>query len=357
MLFGMRKVGPRLHFLATCLVAGGTLLSAFWILSVNSWMQTPAGFTIASDGRFLPKSWIDIIFNPSVFVRFPHMILASYLSVAFVVAAVGGFHLLRHRRNEAVALMFSMAMWMATVVAPAQIIMGDIHGLNTLEHQPAKIAALEGDFETSGANGAPLILFGLPDMAKEETLYKVEVPHLSSIILTHTWNGVVPGLKQFPTADRPNAAIIFWSFRVMVGLGMAMAAIGMISLWLRFRHRLYDARWFHYIAVVMGPAGFLALLAGWVTTEVGRQPYTVYGYLRTTDSVSPIGLPGVASSLIAFIIVYFMVFGSGVFFILRLMSHPPHPHEREMASTPPVRAAGLVPGPTQDVKPDEGNVS
>ncbi|MDB5410473.1 MAG: cytochrome ubiquinol oxidase subunit, partial [Rhodospirillales bacterium] len=229
MLFGLRKVGPHLHFAASCLVAGGTLISGFWILSANSWMQTPAGYSIAPDGQFIPESWLRIIFNPSMFVRFPHMILASYLAVAFVVGAVGAWHLLRDRGNAPAGLMFSMAMWMATLVAPMQIVMGDIHGLNTLEHQPAKVAALEGDWEPRTA--APLILFGVPDMSEERTKLAIEIPYLSSLILTHSLDGRVPGLLEFKPADRPNAAIIFWSFRLMVGIGFLMLGIGLWSLW------------------------------------------------------------------------------------------------------------------------------
>ncbi len=342
MLFGMSKVGPRLHFAASCLVAFGTLLSGFWILSVNSWMQTPAGYTIAPDGRFLPESWPRIIFNPSVFVRFPHMILASYLSVAFVVGAVGAWHLLRNRPNPQARLMFSMAMWMAAIVAPMQIAMGDIHGLNTLEHQPAKIAAMEGSWEPR--NGAPLTLFGLPDMKQERTKWAIEIPHLSSLILTHNWNGRVPGLLEFKPQDRPNSAVVFWSFRVMVGIGFAMFGLGAWSLWARYRKRLYESTWLQRTAVLMGPAGFVAILAGWVTTEVGRQPYTVYGLLRTAKSLGPVGLPGVATSLAIFAIVYFAVFGSGVLILLRMMGKTPG-SEPSHDPAVPIRTAGIVPGP------------
>ncbi len=342
MLFGMHKVGPRLHFAASCLVAGGTLLSGFWILSINSWMQTPAGYTIAPDGRFLPADWLAIIFNPSVFVRFPHMILASYLSVAFVVGATGAWHLLRDRGNQRAQTMFSMALWMAAIVAPAQIAMGDIHGLNTLEHQPAKIAAMEGSWESR--NGAPLTLFGLPNMAEERTNYAIEIPHLSSLILTHSWNGRVPGLKDFPRADRPDSAIIFWSFRLMVGIGFAMLGLGAWSLWARYKRRLYESTWLQRVAIVMGPSGFVAILAGWVTTEAGRQPYTVYGLLRTANSIAPIGLPGVATSLAIFAVVYFIVFGSGVLILLRMMGTTPEIGED--AKPPlPIRTAGITPGP------------
>ena len=342
MLFGMHKVGPRLHFAASCLVAGGTLLSGFWILSVNSWMQTPAGYTVAPDGRFLPADWLAIIFNPSVFVRFPHMILASYLSVAFVVGATGAWHLLRDRSNQRARTMFSMAMWMAAIVAPAQIVMGDIHGLNTLEHQPAKIAAMEGNWEAT--NGAPLTLFGLPNMEKERTDYAIEIPHLSSLILTHSWNGRVPGLKDFPRADRPDSAVVFWSFRLMVGIGFAMLGLGAWSLLARYKRRLYESTWLQRVAIVMGPSGFLAILSGWVTTEVGRQPYTVYGLLRTANSIAPIALPGVATSLAIFAVVYFAVFGSGVLILLRMMGTTPEAGEDAVPPSP-IRTAGITPGP------------
>jgi len=349
MLFGMQKVGPKLHFLATCLVALGTLISATWILSVNSWMQTPRGYTIGPDGRFLPADWLAIIFNPSFVVRLPHMVLASYLSVAFVVGAVASYHLLRERvvrdmpRNIAVKTMFSMAMWMAAIVAPAQIIMGDLHGLNTLKYQPAKIAAMEGDWDAQ--KDAPEILFGIPDMQAETTRYKIELPHLGSLILTHRLDGEVPGLKQFARADRPNSAIVFFSFRGMIAIGFLMAAIGLWSLFLRWRRSLFENRWIMRAMVVMGPAGFLAVILGWITTEVGRQPYTVYGLMRTADSMSPIGLPGVATSLLGFIAVYAVVFAAGISFLLKLMSHPPVPGEPGHPLGQPTRTAGLTPGP------------
>jgi cytochrome d ubiquinol oxidase subunit I len=239
--------------------------------------------------------------------------------------------------------MFSMAMWMASIVAPIQLVAGDLHGLNTLEHQPAKIAAMEGHWETRA--GQPLILFGLPDMEAETTRYAIEIPRLGSYILTHDWNGTVKGLKDWPRADRPNAAIIFWSFRIMVGIGTLMILVGAWSLWLRFRHRLADSALLLRAVVLMGPSGFIAVLAGWITTEVGRQPYTVYGLLRTADSVSPIAAPAVAASLIAFIVVYFLVFGAGTYYLLRLMAHAPEPHEPDIEKGAPTRAAGITPAP------------
>jgi cytochrome d ubiquinol oxidase subunit I len=345
MLFGMKRVGPGLHFLATCIVACGTLMSAFWILSVNSWMQTPAGYTVAQDGRILPTDWWAIIFNPSFFVRFPHMVLASYLSVAFVVGAVGAWHLLASRgRNEAAGVMFSMAMWMATIVAPLQIAMGDLHGLNTLKYQPAKIAALEGDWNTESRAGE--ILIGFPDMKAETTRYAVTIPFLGSLILTHELDGKVPGLKQFKPEDRPDSPLLFWTFRLMVGIGFLMAGLGLWSLYVRVKDELTHNRWLQRAAVAMGPAGFIAVLAGWMTTEVGRQPYTVYGLLRTADSVSPIGLPGVASSIVAFIVVYTLMFGAGMFFILREMARPPTFAEPWPSRELPQRAAGIMSGGT-----------
>jgi cytochrome d ubiquinol oxidase subunit I len=357
MLFGMQRVGRKLHFFATCMVAGGTFLSAFWILSVNSWMQTPAGYALEADGRMVPTDYWQVIFNPSVFVRLPHMVLASYLSVAFIVAGVAAWHLLRGHGTPAVRTMFSMAMWMAAIVTPLQIAMGDAHGLNTLKYQPMKIAAMEGDWDPSGPDGAPLILFGLPDMAKERTDYKIEIPHASSLILTHSWSGRVPGLKQVPAADRPYAPIVFWTFRVMVGLGFLMFGLGALSLLARLRGTLFTSRPLHWLALIMSPAPLIALLCGWMTTEIGRQPYTVYGVLRTADSVSPIGLPGVAASLAVFAVVYFVVFGAGLMVILGLMAKPPVVGEPDIDPNVPIRSAGIHPGLAGDVPGGLGQAS
>lgn len=341
MLFGMDRVGKRLHFFATLMVAFGTFFSAFWILSVNSWMQTPQGHGVNSVGQFVPVDWFAIVFNPSFPYRLVHMVLAAYLTTAFVVGAVGAWHLMRDRSNDGARLMFSMAMWMAALVAPVQIMAGDFHGLNTLEHQPAKIAAMEGHFETQ--KGAPLILFGIPDMKEERTKYAIEIPKLGSIILTHSLDGELKGLKEWPPEDRPNAMIVFWSFRVMVGLGFLMAGLGLWSLWHRKKGTLYGSRALHQSALVMGPTGFVAVLAGWITTEVGRQPYTVYGLLRTSDSVSPIDAPAVAISLAAFVVVYFILFGAGTYYLLRLMGKTPHPGETGPETGMPIRSAGITP--------------
>ncbi len=341
MLFGMKRVGPGLHFTATCIVALGTLISAFWILSVNSWMQTPAGFTISPHGRFLPADWWAIVFNPSFPYRLVHMVLASYLSVACAVGAVGAFHLRRDRQSQAARVMFSMAMWMAAIVAPLQVIAGDQQGLNTLRYQPAKVAAMEGDFRTVA--GTSLKLFGLPDMRAGRTEAAIAIPHLGALILTHEWNGTVRGLDSFPRRIWPPAPWVFWSFRIMVALGFAMVGLGWWSLWERARGRLFASVWLSRAAVAMGPAGFLAVLAGWTTTEVGRQPFTVYGLLLTSQSASPIGTPGVAVSFAAIAVVYLIVFGVGIRYILRQMRRPPDIGERGPEAGVPVRSAGLTP--------------
>ncbi|MCM2473341.1 cytochrome ubiquinol oxidase subunit I [Rhizobium sp. CG5] len=341
MLFGLKRVGPGLHFLATLMVALGTLISATWILAVNSWMQTPAGFAMNDVGQFIPVDWWAIVFNPSFPYRLVHMVLAAYLTTAFVVGAVGAWHLLRKTAPHRAGKMFSMAMWMAAIVAPIQIFAGDMHGLNTLEHQPVKVMAMEGHFE-SHPNGAPLILFGIPNTAEKRVDYAIEIPKLSSLILKHDLNAPLSGLDTVPDELEPPVAIVFWSFRVMVGIGFAMLGMGLWSLWCRYRGTLRDNDWLHRAAVAMGPAGFVAVLAGWVTTEVGRQPYTVYGHLLTADSLSPIGAPAVATSLIAFIIVYFLVFGAGTFYILRLMARLPRDPMADLDDGP-IRTSGITP--------------
>jgi cytochrome d ubiquinol oxidase subunit I len=347
MLFGMKRVGPALHFFATLMVAVGTLLSAFWILSANSWMQTPTGYGVNAVGQFTPADWWAVIFNPSFPYRLIHMVLAAYLTTAFVVGAVAAVHLLRDTGNEAARLMFSMAMWMAALVAPVQVVAGDLHGLNTLAHQPAKIAAIEGHFETR--RGQPLILLGWPNMAAATTRYAVEVPRLGSLILTHDWNGEVQGLKSWPRQDWPNSPLVFWSFRAMVGVGALMVFTGVCSLWSRWRQRLYEGVWLLRLAIVMGPSGFVAVLAGWITTEAGRQPYTVYGLLRTGQAASPIDAQAVAASLLAFIVAYFAVFGAGLLYIVRLMARAPRADEPDIEAGAPLRAANITPAPALEL--------
>ncbi|MEQ8654224.1 MAG: cytochrome ubiquinol oxidase subunit I [Kiloniellales bacterium] len=333
MLFGWGRVGKGLHFFATCMVALGTLISAFWILSANSFMQTPAGFGIDADGRLFAESWLEVIFNPSFPYRFVHMVLAAFLTTAFVVGAVGAWHLLRRRGDERARIMFSMAMWMAAIVAPLQVVAGDQHGLNTLEHQPAKIAAIEGIFPAS-QRGVCWSLVGWPNMEEARVDYDVCIPHLGSLILTHEWDGEVKGLESWPREDWPNSTVVFWTFRVMVAMGLAMVAIGLISVILRINRSLYDAHWFHRLAVLMGPSGFIAVLCGWVTTEMGRQPWVVYGLLRTADAASPGNTAAeVGTTLAIFVAVYIPVFGIGTYYVLRLI-------RRGFEALPPVAPEG-----------------
>ncbi|MGV1795160.1 MULTISPECIES: cytochrome ubiquinol oxidase subunit I [unclassified Rhizobium] len=343
MLFGLDRVGPKLHFVATCMVAVGTLISATWILAVNSWMQTPAGFGLNDVGQFIPLDWWAIIFNPSFPYRFVHMVLAAYLTTAFVVGAVGAWHLLKNTAPRRSRTMFSMAMWMATIVAPIQIVAGDAHGLNTLEHQPAKVMAMEGHYD-SHPGGAPLILFGIPNPSEKRIDYKVEIPKMSSLILKHDLNAPLAGLDTIPEERQPPVAVLFWSFRVMVAIGFAMLGMGAWSLWCRWRDTMGTNQWLHRAAVGMGPAGFVAVLSGWLTTEVGRQPFTVYGHLLTADSMSPIQAPAVAASLLAFVVVYFVVFGAGTFYILRLMKRLPR-DPTPVLEEGPLRTTGITPGP------------
>lgn len=362
MLFGRERVGPGLHMVACLAVAVGTFFSAFWILSVNSWMHTPAGFAVdAVTGQFVPTDFWKVIFNPSFPYRLAHTVTAAYLTTAFIVGGVGAWHLLRARRRGeeatlATRTMFSMAMWMAALVAPVQAVIGDFHGINTLEHQPQKVMAMEGHYESHPDGWAPLYIFGIPNDAEQRLDYAVGIPGLSSLILSHSLTAPLAGLDTIPDEDQPPVAVVFWSFRVMVGLGLLMIGLGAWSLVARWRGRLYDWPLFHRAAVAMGPAGLIAVLAGWITTEVGRQPFTVYGMLRTADSASPLSAPAVATSLIAFIVVYFAVFGAGTYYVLRLLSHPPVPDEPRLQDVVegPIRTAGITPAPSEATRHGKG---
>ncbi len=325
MLFGWTRVGPKLHFLSTLMVAGGTLISMTWILASNSWMQTPAGYTIEA-GRVVPTDWLAVIFNPSFPYRLVHMALASYLATALFVGAVGAWHLLRRNDNPRVKTMFSMAMWMIVITAPLQILAGDMHGQNTLRYQPAKIAAMEGHWDNTADEAVPLILFGWPDMAREKTLDAIEIPHLGSLILTHSWDGRIPGLKDFPPDARPDSTVVFWTFRLMVGLGVLMLLLGMGGAWARWRGHFYQNRWLLRASVAMGPAGIAAILAGWMTTEIGRQPWVVYGVMRTADAVAHHSALSMTVSLAIFVAVYVAVFGTGVLYMMKLVAAGPERH-------------------------------
>ncbi|EKO3530218.1 cytochrome ubiquinol oxidase subunit I [Vibrio furnissii] len=338
MLFGWHKVSRRMHFFATVMVAIGTLISTFWILSSNSWMQTPQGIEIV-DGRVVPVDWFKIVFNPSFPYRLAHMALAAFLSTAFFVAASAAWHLLRGRKSAEVKKMFSMAMWMILLVAPLQAVVGDAHGLNTLEHQPAKIAAIEGHWENKPGEATPLILFGIPDMDAEKTRFSLEVPYLGSLILTHSLDKQIPALKSFAKEDRPNSTIVFWSFRVMAGLGMLMILSALTALWLRRKGKLYDTKLFHRFVLLMGPSGLIALLAGWFTTEIGRQPWVVYGMMRTRDAASNHDVLQMSITLALFVIIYFSVFTVGITYMMRLVGKGPTAVEQKRVSDDPLSLA------------------
>lgn len=318
MLFGWGKVSKKMHFTSTCIVAIGTLISAFWILSANSWMQTPQGFSIGTDGRLNPTNWLEIIFNPSFPYRYFHMITAAYLSTAFVVGGVAAFYLWKKRHIVHAKIMLKMSVFLVVLLAPLQIIIGDFHGLNTIKYQPAKVAAMEGLWETT--KGADLLLFAIPNEEKEKNNYELRIPKLASIILTHDKNGEVQGLKDWKKEDRPPVTLVFWSFRIMVGIGFLMLFLSAASLVQYLRGKLFESKLLKLSWMLMMPSGFIALLAGWFVTEIGRQPFTVYEVIRTSHSVSP-AITGeqVAISLLAFVIMYIFVFGSGSYYILKLI--------------------------------------
>ncbi len=320
MLFGEGRVKPWLHFTSTCIVAVGTLMSAFWILAADSWMQTPAGFTIR-DGVFYPVNWLHVIFNPSFPYRFGHMVMAAYLATCFIIAGIAASYLLEGRFPRRAGLTLKLAVIFASIVVPLQIVLGDAHGLNTEKYQPAKVAAMEAHWETR--DHAPLLLFAVPNGKKERNTYEIGIPTLGSLILKHTPNGIVTGLKEFPPQDRPPVSVVFYSFRVMVAIGFLMVVVAWAGLVQLLRGKLEQTGWllrtFRYIA----PIGLIALLAGWVTTEVGRQPFLVYGVFRTAQGVSPVPGGSILTTLVMFVLVYASVFGAGAYYVLKLIRQGP----------------------------------
>ena len=342
MLFGWERVPKWVHFFATCMVALGTAISAFWILSANSWMQTPAGFTVDAEGVLHVKDWWQVIFNPSFPYRFAHMVAAAYLTTAFIVAGIGAWYILRGQSAAHGKIMLGMGLSILVWLAPLQLVIGDLHGLNTREHQPAKIAALEAHWETQ--RGAPLILFAVPDPKVETNHFELALPRLGSLILTHEWDGEIRGLKSFPTQDRPNPIIPFFAFRIMVGIGLIMIAVGVIGAILWLTGKLYTSEWFLRALVWESPLGFLAVLSGWFVAEVGRQPWVVYGVLRTADAVSPVPGGSVLVSIFLFVLVYGIVFGAGVYYMAKLVRRgpdetPPAEEEADLSHRP-MAAAG-----------------
>jgi len=317
LLFGRDKVPAGVHLFAAIMVATGTLISTFWILSANSWMQTPAGVEFR-DGAFHVISWFDAIFNPSFPYRFMHMVLASFLTGSFVVAGVSAWYLLHRREVDSNRKALSMCLWLILIIAPLQAVVGDFHGLNTLEHQPMKVAAMEGNWETE--SGVPLLLFAWPDRDTQSNIMEIGIPHMASLILTHEWDGVVPGLKEVSPEEQPVVPVVFWSFRVMVALGLLMIFFGISGLVLRIRRKVYTSRWFLQSMRAMSITPFLAVLAGWFVTETGRSPWLVYGMMTQAEGVTPSLTGGMALfSLIGYIVVYALVFTAGVYYLFRVL--------------------------------------
>jgi cytochrome bd ubiquinol oxidase subunit I len=321
LLFGRKLVPPWAHFFAALMVALGTLFSSFWILSANSWMQTPAGYEIVN-GQFYSKNWLEVIFNPSFPYRLAHTVVAFFVTTGFVVLGVGAYLVRREPSAAEGRTMLSMTLWLLTVLVPLQMLIGDLHGLNTREHQPAKLAAIEARWDTE--RRVPLTLFAIPSDKAERNYFAIEVPWLGSLILTHNLDGEVKGLKDFPADQRPPVAIPFFAFRVMVGCAVLMLALVVLGGWLRWRRQLYDSTLFLRLSELAGPIGFVAVIAGWFVTEVGRQPWTVYGLLRTAESVSPsLTSFDVAMSLAGYMVVYLLIYPWGLFLMLRIVRKGP----------------------------------
>jgi cytochrome d ubiquinol oxidase subunit I len=322
LLFGWQRVPGWLHVFASIAVAVGTAISAFWILAANSWMHTPAGHEWRG-GIAYPVDWSEIIFHPSFPSRFVHMVIAAYLTVSLVVLAVGARYRLADRFPDEARTMMRMGTGMLLCLAPLQVLVGDHSGLVMAEYQPAKLAAVEAHWD--GAHPAPLILFAWPDTAAEKNHFEVGIPRGASLIIRHDPDGLFPGLKDFHPEDRPPVLPVFWAFRVMVAIGLLLVLIGVSAAWLWWRGRLFDARRFLLPVGHAWPLGFVAILAGWFTTEIGRQPWIAYGLLRTADAVSPVGAGAVATSLALFVCVYCVVFGVGVWYIRKLLIKGPAP--------------------------------
>lgn len=320
MLFGWQRVSPNLHVLSAVLVAVGTSVSAFWILAANSWMQTPVGFEM-KDGIAHPVSWFEIIFNPSFPYRFAHMFTAAYLTTSLVVLSVGARYLVQKRFVEEAKTMIRMGLGMVAILAPLQLFIGDAHGLNTAEHQPVKVAAMEAHWD--GSKPGELLLFAWPDAKAEMNHFEIGIPHLASLIITHRYDGLFKGLKDFKAEERPPLLPIFFAFRVMVGIGLLMIAIGFVGAFLWWRRKLFDATWYLQPLTYAWPLGFIAIVSGWWVTETGRQPYLVYGILKTIDAASPVSFGAVLTTLILFVLIYTSVFSMGILYINRLIEKGP----------------------------------
>jgi cytochrome bd ubiquinol oxidase subunit I len=321
LLFGRKLVPPSIHFVAAVLVAVGTLSSSFWILAANSWMQTPVGYEVVN-GIFFPKDWFEIVFSPSFPYRLAHTVSAFYVTTAFVVLGVGAYTVGRAQSPAEGRMMLRLALWFLAIFVPLQVVLGDLHGRNTLEHQPAKLAAIEGLWD--GGRGVPASIVGWPDQTAERNLVELAIPRIGSLYLTHSWDGEVKGLRDFPPDQRAPVAIVYFAFRIMVGIALLMLAIVVAGLFLMARGRLDETGWYLRLCQFAAGLGFIAVIAGWTTTEVGRQPWTVYGLMRTTDSYSP-SLTGanVLFSLLLYIAVYLFIYPVGLSVMLRIVRRGP----------------------------------
>lgn len=341
MLFGWQRVGPKLHFIATVTVAVGTWFSAFWIIAANSWMHTPAGYRIV-DGVFHADNWWQIIFNPSMPYRLSHMLLAAFITAIFVVLATSAWQLRHQPEHNAMARKgFSMTLWLALLLTPLQAFVGDLHGLNVKEHQPIKLAAMEGIWPER-ERAVPLLLFALPDQAAEKNHFEVAIPKLASVLLTHDAEGELQGLQAVPPADRPNVAVVFFSFRIMVGIGVLMILIALMGAYLRVRGTLFHSPRFLALCSYFAPSGVIAVLAGWYVVEVGRQPWLVQGLIRTVDVVSPLPAERVFFSLSLFVITYSVLFGVYLYFMRKLIRKGPPPLTHLKQQLIGVKASGYA---------------
>ncbi|STX28755.1 cytochrome d ubiquinol oxidase subunit I [Legionella beliardensis] len=314
MLFGWNRVPPKLHFFATVFVGLGTTVSAFWILSANSWMQIPAGYEVIN-GKYVVSSWWEAVFNPLFIPRLLHMIFASYTTTCFVVAGVSAYFLLKKTHIDVAKKCLSFAMWSALIVVPLQIAIGDTVGLAIHQYQPLKTAAMEGVWETQ--RGAPFVIFAIPSQEEQKNNYAIEIPKLASLINTHEWNGKMVGLKSVSVADQPKVAAVFFSFRIMVGIGLLMLATAVTAAFLRRKDKLFQARWFHRWCVITAPLGFIATICGWLTAEFGRQPWIVYNLQRTQEAVSRVGWQEVATSFLLLVLVYIIIFSFYLYYLFK----------------------------------------
>jgi cytochrome d ubiquinol oxidase subunit I len=353
MLFGWQRVAPWLHVTAAILVALGTAISGFWILAANSWMHTPDGYLL-KDGIAYPTSWLRVIFNPSFPFRFAHMMTAAYLTTSVVVLAAGARYLIRSEFETEGRTMMRMGVGMLAILGPLQLLLGDQHGLNTLQYQPAKIAAIEAHWDDDGP--ADLVLFALPDEIAERNRAQIAIPHLGSMVLTHKWDGRFAGLKDFPRNQRPPVTSIFFAFRAMVAVGITLILIGLAGAVLWWRKKLFTTRWYLHIVARAWWLGFIAILAGWLTTESGRQPYVAYGILRTEDALSPVSSAVIATSLTLFVLVYCVVFSIGIFYIHRLIWNGPKGAALKPTALPeglPNRPLSVADHPTRETSGKE----